>query len=169
VTLSDDTVNIEVSTPGFFLIRLRNRAPQGEARRVRLRHLHRDGHPIWFEVTHHNLLADPERPCVVAEMLDISDEMAAQEALRAGEQLMRRLTETIPMGIVQIDAARLIVYQNERAARAIGAGLGDVLGEDYLSPIVPADRRPSTRPSPRSSAAAATWTWSTATRRATTC
>jgi diguanylate cyclase (GGDEF)-like protein/PAS domain S-box-containing protein len=115
-------------------------APQGEARRVRLRHLHRDGHPIWFEVTNHNLLADPERPCVVAEMLDISDEMAAQEALRAGEQLMRRLTETIPMGIVQIDAARRIVYQNERAARAIGAGLGDVLGEDHLGPIVPADR-----------------------------
>jgi diguanylate cyclase (GGDEF)-like protein/PAS domain S-box-containing protein len=114
--------------------------PQGEGRRVRLRHLHRDGHPIWFEVTNYNLLADPERPRVVAEMLDISDEMAAQEALRAGEQLMRRLTETIPMGIVQIDAERRIVYQNERAARAIGAGLGDVLGDEYLRPIVPGDR-----------------------------
>jgi diguanylate cyclase (GGDEF)-like protein/PAS domain S-box-containing protein len=114
--------------------------PQGEARRVRLRHLHRDGHPIWFEVTNHNLLADPDDPRVVAEMLDISDEMAAQEALRAGEKLMRRLTETIPMGIVQIDAGRRIVYQNERAARAIGSGLGDILGEDYLAPIVPADR-----------------------------
>jgi len=115
-------------------------SPQGEARRVRLRHVHRDGHPIWFEITNYNLLADPGNPRVVAEMLDISDEMAAQEALRAGEKLMRRLTETIPMGIVQIDAARRIVYQNERAARAIGAGLGDVLGDDYLGPIVPGDR-----------------------------
>ncbi|MFI7542553.1 diguanylate cyclase domain-containing protein [Actinoplanes sp. NPDC049599] len=115
-------------------------SPQGEARRVRLRHLHRDGHPIWFEVTNYNLLADPDRPRVVAEMLDISDEMAAQEALRTGEKLMRRLTETIPMGIVQIDAGRRIVYQNARAARAIGAGLGDILGDAYLGPIVPGDR-----------------------------
>ncbi|GAA3338083.1 hypothetical protein GCM10020358_16860 [Amorphoplanes nipponensis] len=112
----------------------------GEARRVRLRHLHRDGTPIWFEVTNHNWLTDPADPRVVAEMLDISDEMAAQDALRAGEQLLRRLTETIPMGIVQIDAARRIVYQNERAARAIGAGLGDVLGGEFLGPIVPGDR-----------------------------
>ncbi len=44
------------------------------------------------------------------------------------------------MGIVQIDAARRIVYQNERAARAIGAGLGDILGDEYLGPIVPGDR-----------------------------
>ncbi|MGW4945978.1 diguanylate cyclase domain-containing protein [Actinoplanes sp. NPDC004185] len=115
-------------------------SPQGEARRVRLRHVHRDGHPIWFEITNYNRLADAGNPRVVAEMLDISDEMAAQEALRAGEKLMRRLTETIPMGIVQIDAARRIVYQNERAARAIGAGLGDVLGDDHLRPIVPGDR-----------------------------
>jgi diguanylate cyclase (GGDEF)-like protein len=41
---------------------------------------------------------------------------------------------------VQIDAERRIVYQNERAARAIGAGLGDVLGDEYLRPIVPGDR-----------------------------
>jgi diguanylate cyclase (GGDEF)-like protein/PAS domain S-box-containing protein len=73
-------------------------------------------------------------------MLDISDEMAAEEALRAGEQLMRRLTETIPMGIVQVDADRRIVYQNERAARAIGAKVGEVLGDGRLSPIVPGDR-----------------------------
>jgi diguanylate cyclase (GGDEF)-like protein/PAS domain S-box-containing protein len=115
-------------------------APAGEARRARLRHVHRDGHAIWFEITNHNLLADPERPRVVAEMLDISDEMDAQEALRAGEKLMRRLTETIPLGIVQIDTARRIVYQNERAVQAIGAGLGDILGEEHLRPIVPGDR-----------------------------
>ncbi|MET8154336.1 diguanylate cyclase domain-containing protein [Actinoplanes sp. NPDC049668] len=114
--------------------------PLGETRRVRLRHLHRDGHAVWMEVSNHNMLADPDRPAVVAEMLDISDEMAAQEAMRAGEQLMRRLTETVPMGIVQIDADRRIVYQNERAARALGAGIGEFLDEKCLSPIVSAER-----------------------------
>ncbi|MEV4704263.1 sensor domain-containing diguanylate cyclase [Actinoplanes sp. NPDC049316] len=115
-------------------------SPNGEARRVRLRHLHRDGSVVWFEVTNHNQLTAPGVGEVVAEMLDISDEMAAQEALRAGEQLMRRLTETIPMGIVQIGTDRRIAYQNERAARAIGAGVGDVLGGALLDRILPGDR-----------------------------
>jgi diguanylate cyclase (GGDEF)-like protein/PAS domain S-box-containing protein len=72
-------------------------------------------------------------------MLDISDEMAAQEAVRAAEQLMRRLTETLPMGILQIDHERRITYLNDRAARALHARAGDVLG-DQLDAIVPADR-----------------------------
>jgi diguanylate cyclase (GGDEF)-like protein/PAS domain S-box-containing protein len=114
--------------------------PSGAARRVRLRHLHRDGHAVWFEITNHNHLADPERPEVIAEMLDISDEMAAQEAVRAAEQLMRRLTETLPLGILQIDADRRITYLNDRAARALRAQAGEVLGDTQLDAIVPADR-----------------------------
>jgi len=66
--------------------------------------------------------------------------MAAQEALRAGEQLMRRLTETIPMGILQIGTDRRVAYQNERAAHALGARIGDVLGGELLDCIVPGDR-----------------------------
>ncbi|MGK5682163.1 diguanylate cyclase domain-containing protein [Actinoplanes sp. URMC 104] len=118
---------------------LLNTAP-GSARRVRLRHLHRDGHAVWFEITNHNRLGDPVRPGVVGEMLDISDEMAAQEAVRAGEQLLRRLTETLPMGILQIDAERRITYLNDRAARTVGARAGDALGERLLRTVLPADR-----------------------------
>ena len=33
----------------------------GSTRRVRLRHRHHDGTWIWFEVTNHNLLEDPDR------------------------------------------------------------------------------------------------------------
>src|SRR5205085_6054621 len=51
---------------------------------------------------------------VLGEMLDITDEMAAEEALRASEQLLRRLTEALPMSIVQLDVDRRIVYQNAR-------------------------------------------------------
>jgi diguanylate cyclase (GGDEF)-like protein/PAS domain S-box-containing protein len=114
--------------------------PVGAARRVRLRHLHKDGHAVWFEITNHNHLADPSQPGVVAEMLDISDEMAAQEAVRAAEQLMRRLTETLPMGILQIGADRRITYVNDRAFRHVGARVGDLLGDAQLAAIVPADR-----------------------------
>jgi len=55
----------------------------GTRRRVRFRHRHRDNSWVWFEVTNHNLLKDPAHRHVVTEMVDISDEMAAHEALRA--------------------------------------------------------------------------------------
>ncbi|MGI5239439.1 diguanylate cyclase [Dactylosporangium sp. CA-139066] len=115
-------------------------APSGEARRIRLRHLHRDGRIIWFEITNHSLLGDAEAPCVVAEMLDITDEMAAEEALRASEQLLRRLTEALPMSVVQIDAHRRVVYQNARGGRMIGTAAGGELGEAQLAAVVPGDR-----------------------------
>jgi diguanylate cyclase (GGDEF)-like protein/PAS domain S-box-containing protein len=114
--------------------------PNGSARRVRLRHLHRDGHTVWFEVTNHNHLADPHDPRVVAEMLDISDEMAAQEAVRAAEQLMRRLTETIPLAILQVGHDGRITFLNERAARQVKAQIGGDLTEALLDLTEPVDR-----------------------------
>ncbi len=115
--------------------------PPGTARRVRLRHVHRDGHPVWFEITNHNHLTDPDQPGVPADMLDISDEMAAQEAVRAAEQLMRRLTEALPLAILQIDTDRRITFLNDRAVRGLGAQVGEVLGDAHFATIVPADRR----------------------------
>jgi len=41
-----------------------------------------------LEVTNHNLLEDPVRHCVLAELVDISEEMVATEALRADEELL---------------------------------------------------------------------------------
>ncbi len=95
------------------------RAP-GARRRVRLRHRHRDGSWLWFEMTNHNLLHDPAHGYVVAEMVDITDEMAAQEALRAREHLLRRLTQALPLGVFQVDADGAIVYRNDRLAGIIG-------------------------------------------------
>ncbi|MFI5912368.1 diguanylate cyclase [Dactylosporangium sp. NPDC051541] len=113
--------------------------PPGEARRIRLRHLHRDGHVVWFEITNHNLLHGAD-PCVLAEMLDITDEMAAEEALRASEQLLRRLTEALPMSVIQIDADRTVVYQNARGGHMVGTVVGEVLGEAQLATVIPGDR-----------------------------
>ena len=95
-------------------------ANPGPARRVRQRLMRRDGSWCWFEVTNHNLLEDPAQGCVVAEMVDISDEMAAHEALREREQLLHRLAETLPVGVMQIDAERNVVYTNERLHEILG-------------------------------------------------
>ena len=95
-------------------------ASPGPGRRVRLRHRRRNGTWVWFEVTNHNLLDDPARNCVVAEIVDISEEMAAHEELRAREQLLDRLAEAIPLGLFQVDAAGEIVYTNDRLHEILG-------------------------------------------------
>lgn len=89
-------------------------ASRGPGRRLRLRHLCKDGNWVWIEMTNHNLLDDPENGSVIAEMVDISDEMAVHEALRAREQLLRRLTESLPVGVLQVDSERRVLYTNDR-------------------------------------------------------
>ena len=93
----------------------------GGVRQVRLRHQHADGHWVWFEVTNHNRLDDPAEACVVTEMIDVSEEMAAQEELRASQQLLVRLTEALPVGVVQLDHDRRVVYSNARAQQILAS------------------------------------------------
>jgi len=101
----------------------------GPMRPVRLRHKRADGRWTWFEVSNDNRLADPAFACVLAEMVDISDEMAAQEALRARERMLRRLTETLPLGVLQATTDRRVVYTNERLLHILDTSLGLTLDE----------------------------------------
>ena len=114
-------------------------ASPGPGRRVRLRHRTKGDDWVWFELTNHNLLADPEHGCVVSEMVDISDEMATQEALRAREQLLDRLAETVPVGLFQFDAERNIVYVNDRLREILGIESAATV-EEQLATIVASDR-----------------------------
>ena len=89
--------------------------------RSRLRHSHRDGRWIWLEFSNHNLLDDSAVGYVDCEMFDISEEMEAHEAVRASEQLLRSLAGALPVGVVQFDLDRRIVYANERFYEIVGA------------------------------------------------
>jgi len=46
--------------------------------------------------------------------------MAAQEALRAREQLLHRLAEAVPIGLLQVDRKRRVLYTNERFGALVG-------------------------------------------------
>jgi diguanylate cyclase (GGDEF)-like protein/PAS domain S-box-containing protein len=118
-------------------VRMRAGAP---APRLRQRMRHRDGTWVWFEVVNHDRLDDDAHPCVLGEMVDISEEMAAHEALREREQLLMRLAETIPVGLAQVDGAGVIQYANERLGEILGASAGPALA-DALQALVPHDRR----------------------------
>jgi len=115
-------------------------AAEGPGRRVRLRHLHRDGSWVWVEVTNHNLFDDPNYGCVVAEMVDISDEMATHEALRAREQLLDRVAESVPVGLLEVGADSRVVYTNDRFHFMIGIDRTEDVMEQLAS-VVEDDRK----------------------------
>jgi diguanylate cyclase (GGDEF)-like protein/PAS domain S-box-containing protein len=115
-------------------------ASPGPGRRVRLRHRHRNGSWLWFEITNHNLLDDPDGSRVVAEVVDISEEMAAQEELRAREQLLDRLAEAIPLGLFQVDATGAVIYTNDRLHQIVGVPRV-ARAEEQLGTVLEADRQ----------------------------
>jgi diguanylate cyclase (GGDEF)-like protein/PAS domain S-box-containing protein len=112
-------------------------ASPGQPRRLRLRHRCKDGSWLWVEVTNENRLDDPDVKAVLVEILDISDEMRVHEALAANEQLLRRLTETLPLGVLQLDRERGMAYQNARLGRILGRPLETI--DDLLAKIAVED------------------------------
>ena len=110
----------------------------GHDQRVRLRHLMASGGWLWVEITNRNLLAEPDSR-IVTEMVDISDEMAAQDALRASEQRLRLLAESLPVGVLQLEADRHISYANERLTAITGVPLTRAVDRQFRH-LGPTDR-----------------------------
>jgi diguanylate cyclase (GGDEF)-like protein/PAS domain S-box-containing protein len=109
----------------------------GRSAGVRLRYRSKSGGWVWFETSHLDLTTDEAHPNVLAEMVDISAEMAAQEALQARERLLRQLTQTLPLGVFQTDLHGRLVYTNTRfheitgsEPSADGDSLARLAGED---------------------------------------
>jgi diguanylate cyclase (GGDEF)-like protein/PAS domain S-box-containing protein len=100
--------------------------------RVRLRYRCRDGSWLWIEIEQvHNGAENPDEVDVVSYMSDISEEMAAHEALGRREQLFSRLAESLPSGVAQIQQDLSVVYANARLSAILGiapiASMSDVL------------------------------------------
>jgi diguanylate cyclase (GGDEF)-like protein/PAS domain S-box-containing protein len=111
----------------------------GRRQPLRVRHLTASGKWIWVEITNTNRLADPAVNAVVAEVLDVSDEMATQDALRAREELFRRVAESVPVGLVELDPEGQVTYANPRLAEIIGGEVPSSVIE-LLSAVVEDER-----------------------------
>jgi diguanylate cyclase (GGDEF)-like protein/PAS domain S-box-containing protein len=94
---------------------------------VRLRYLRKDGSWLWLETSNQFKEEPGAEPSVLCQLIDISDEMAAHEALRHGEQLLRRVTETVPVGLAELAVARSVTYCNGR--------LRDLLSSDEVRSV----------------------------------
>ena len=113
---------------------------RGVTQRVRVRHRRRDGSWLWVEIENeYRGVDDPDGVVAVSRVTDVSEEMAAVEALRAQEALFRRLTESLPIGVVQIDPERRVVYASECARVLLGAG-ATASWSELLHGVDPVDR-----------------------------
>ena len=81
---------------------------------IRLRRRRKDGSWLWVDSTLHNLLNQPEHNHVVVEIVDVSAEMAAQDEVQEREELLQRLMDAMPDGVVQVDTDRKVVFHNAR-------------------------------------------------------
>ncbi len=99
-----------------WLAMLATRRPQ----HMRCRRARKDGSWMWIDTTLHNYLNEADRNHVLVEIIDVSAEMAAQEALQAQGQLLRRLTEAMPVGLLQLDSDERVVYRNPRLLEILG-------------------------------------------------
>ncbi len=86
----------------------------GRVQMFRIRMKRKDGSWLWVDTTLHNFLGEAEQRHVLAECIDVSAEMAAQEALQDREELLRKLLEEMPDGLLQLDRERNVIYHNAR-------------------------------------------------------
>lgn len=113
--------------------------PPGNARRCRVRYHCGDGSWLWVELTVTNQLDDPDQPHMVSEMVDISDEMDAMDEVWRSRELLLRLTQALPLGVLQIEADGSVVYTNERLQHIVGVPRSEA-AIDHLGNVIDDDR-----------------------------
>jgi diguanylate cyclase (GGDEF)-like protein/PAS domain S-box-containing protein len=107
----------------------------GRVQLFRARMKRGDGSWLWVDTTLHNCLGDEPHGYVLAECIDVSAEMQAQEALQDREELLRNLIEEMPDGLLQLDSDRAVVYHNPRLLEILhGSELGAPGSADASSP-----------------------------------
>lgn len=93
----------------------------GTMTRIRQRFRTKDGSWLWCESTDHNELDDPDNPRIRSEVLDVSREAAAEQALQRRETVLDRLYRALPTGVLVLDPDGNVVTENERWRELTGA------------------------------------------------
>ena len=93
----------------------------GRLERNRIRYETAAGDRRWLEVTATNLLDDPAAEYVEVELIDVHDEMLALSAAKFGEAQFDALTESLPVGVIQVGPDREVAYANKWIRDLTGA------------------------------------------------
>src|SRR5271168_2805963 len=116
----------------------------GHDQQTRLRRKRKDGTWMWVDTTLRNFLNHPDRNYVLVEIIDISAEMRAQEALQEREELLRRLTAAMPVGLLHLDTERNVMYNNARLLEIL---YGSEAPSERSEPLVSTDEPHAPTPS----------------------
>jgi PAS domain S-box-containing protein len=103
------------------------------------RYIRKDGTVGWLEMNS-SLIMWEERPAGLCLMTGITERKQAEQALHDSRDLLRVLVDSLPVGILYVDAAERIVFANKTAASwwgmpgsdPSGHAVEEIFGDHYL-------------------------------------
>ena len=89
-----------------------------QPRLQRMRYRCSNGKTLWFDITFTNRLET--EGLIICACVDVTAEVEAQQRVAERERLLHRLTESLPLGVVQIDAEGRVCHANDRLDVVLG-------------------------------------------------
>ena len=103
------------------------------------------GRTIWVEVHEAPVVKEGKAVAVVGSLTDITEKKRVEEALARERDLVARLVETSPAGIVVVEQSGRIIFANDQAERVLGLSRAEISQRTYNAPewhITDHDGRP---------------------------
>ena len=121
--------------------RWKNRFSDSSGYQSSHRYVAKDGRVTWVDVLARPILGDDGRVDGFAGVVqDVTERRAAEERLRASEQLFRNLCDSAPVGIFTVSAGGDCLYVNATWNEIAGANPGKALGAGWINFIHSEDR-----------------------------
>src|SRR4029077_8960556 len=105
--------------------------------------LHRDGSGSWFDVIVTNLSEDPSVGGWVANLRDITERKASEEALNEAQEAFRHAFDDAPIGIGLVALSGRILRANRAMAQLLGRSQEELVGLVISELTHPDDRENS--------------------------
>jgi PAS domain S-box-containing protein len=83
-------------------------------------------------------------PCIMTQMIDITDRKKFEDALKDSEEKYRKLAQTASDSIITIDKDGLIISWNEAAEKTFGYSSNEVIGKEMQLILPPKHRQTHT-------------------------